>query len=57
MVRETDVQLVYASRLVPADELDRLTGLVNVGGDALLDSETLYDPDWNWHLGADYRKD
>ena len=39
--------LVYPTRLVPAAQLDNLTGLVPVGGDALADSEALYDPDWN----------
>lgn len=38
--------LVYPTRLVPAGRLDALTGLVEVGGDALADSEALYDPDW-----------
>ena len=28
---------------VPASELDRLTGLISVGGDALKDTERLYD--------------
>jgi hypothetical protein len=37
---------VYPTRLVPAERLDRLTNLVAVGGDALADSEALYDPDW-----------
>ncbi len=36
---------VYPTRMVPAEKLDRLTGLVEVGGDALADSEALYDPD------------
>ena len=30
-------------RLAPADTLLRLTGLVALGGDALVDSEALYD--------------
>jgi|GEM_PF-1150865 len=38
---------VYSTRMVPAEKLDRLTGLVEVGGDALADSEALYDPDWD----------
>jgi prevent-host-death family protein len=46
-VRDQPRDLVRASRLVPADALDRLTGLVNLGGNAVVDSETLYDPDWN----------
>jgi hypothetical protein len=36
---------VYPTRLVPAEKLNALTGLVEVGGDALADSEALYDPD------------
>jgi predicted DNA-binding antitoxin AbrB/MazE fold protein len=40
-------KLVYPNRLVSAERLDNLTGLVEVGGDALADSEALYDPDWN----------
>ena len=41
------VALVYPTRLVPATRLDALTGLVEAGGDALADSEALYDPDWH----------
>jgi len=37
------VEPVYATRLVPAKRLDDLTDLVAVGGDALADSEALYD--------------
>lgn len=44
----TEIELVYPTRLVPAERLDKLTGLVEVGGDALADSEALYDPDWLW---------
>jgi hypothetical protein len=40
-------QLVYPTRLIPANRLDILTGLVELGGDALADSEALYDPDWD----------
>jgi hypothetical protein len=36
---------VYPTRLVPAEKLDSLTGLISVGGDALADSEALYDQD------------
>lgn len=43
----TDVELVYPTRLVSAEKLDHLTGLVELGGDALADSEALYDPDRN----------
>jgi hypothetical protein len=39
--------LVHPTRFVPADRLDALTGLIEVGGDALADSEALYDPDRN----------
>ncbi len=39
--------LVHPTRFVPADRLDALTGLIKAGGDALADSEALYDPDWN----------
>jgi hypothetical protein len=38
-------KLTFPTRLVPAANLDRLTALVEVGGDALADSEALYDPD------------
>jgi hypothetical protein len=38
-----EVDLAYPTRLVSADRLDSLTGLVGIGGDALADSETLYD--------------
>jgi len=37
------VDLVYPTRLAPAKKLDDLTGLVSIGGDALADSEALYD--------------
>ena len=43
----TAAQLVYPTRLVSAQRLDILTGLVEAGGDALIDSEALYDPDWD----------
>jgi predicted DNA-binding antitoxin AbrB/MazE fold protein len=39
--------LVYPTRLVSADRLNALTDLVSIGGDALADSEALYDPDWD----------
>jgi len=39
--------LVYPTHLVPAERLDALTALVEVGGNALADSEALYDPDWD----------
>lgn len=32
-----------AVKTLPASDLDRLTGLVDWGGDALVDSERLYD--------------
>jgi hypothetical protein len=37
--------LVYPTRFVPAERLDNLTGLIAIGGDALADSEALYDSD------------
>jgi len=37
------VELIYPTRLVPAKKLDDLTDVVAVGGDALADSEALYD--------------
>ena len=36
-------QARIALRLAPADTLLRLTGLVTLGGDALVDAEALYD--------------
>jgi predicted DNA-binding antitoxin AbrB/MazE fold protein len=41
--RPQAVELAYPTRLVPADRLDKLTNLVEIGGDALADSEALYD--------------
>ncbi|MFB0536082.1 MAG: antitoxin family protein [Anaerolineae bacterium] len=41
------IELAYPTRLVSAERLDNLTGLVEVGGDALADSEALSDPDRN----------
>ena len=38
-------KLVYPTRFIPATKLDSLTGLLAIGGDALADSETLYDSD------------
>ena len=46
-VHPSDAELVYPTRLVSADRLDLLTGLGEVGGDALRESEALYDPDWD----------
>ena len=37
------IELVHPTRLMPAEKLDRLTDLLAVGGDALADSEALYD--------------
>ncbi len=37
--------LVYPTRFVSAERLDKLTDLVEIGGDALADSEALYDSD------------
>ena len=36
-------ELVYPTRFVPADKLDVLTGLLEVGGDALQESEALVE--------------
>lgn len=36
---------VYPTVLIPARALDKLTDLVALGGDALADSEALYDSD------------
>ena len=38
---------VYPTRLVPAERLRALTSVIEAGGDALADSEALYDPDWH----------
>ncbi|HEV8714880.1 MAG TPA: hypothetical protein VGX03_18875 [Candidatus Binatia bacterium] len=37
---------LYPTRPQPPETLTRLIGLVAVGGDALADSEALYDADW-----------
>jgi hypothetical protein len=37
---------LYPLRPQPPETLARLVGLVAVGGDALADSEALYDADW-----------
>ena len=41
---EVSGKLTFPTRLVSAAKLDRLTALVELGGDALADSEALYDP-------------
>ena len=41
--RPRRVEFTYPTRLVPAKRLDELTDLVAVGGDAVADSEPLYD--------------
>jgi predicted DNA-binding antitoxin AbrB/MazE fold protein len=38
-------KVIYPTRVVPAERLHALTGLIEVGGDALADSEALYDSD------------
>ena len=38
---------LYPLRPQPPETLARLIGLVSVGGDALADSEALYDADWH----------
>jgi predicted DNA-binding antitoxin AbrB/MazE fold protein len=45
--KTSTIGLVYPTRLMSAERLDNLTSLVEVGGDALADSEALYEPDWN----------
>jgi len=42
-----DVPLVNPTQLVSAERLNSLTGRVELSGDALVDSKTLYDPDQN----------
>jgi hypothetical protein len=37
------VELAYPTRTVSAAKLDKLTDLIEIGGDALADSEALYD--------------
>ena len=37
---------LYPSNPQPASTLHALMGVVAVGGDALADSEALYEPDW-----------
>jgi hypothetical protein len=37
----------YPTRPQPPETLTRLIGLVAIGGDALADSEALYDADWH----------
>ena len=37
----------YPTRPQPPETLARLVGVVDVGGDALADSEASYDADWN----------
>lgn len=44
---ETRQEARIELRLAPADTLLRLTGLVALGGDALVDSEALYDENGN----------
>jgi predicted DNA-binding antitoxin AbrB/MazE fold protein len=41
------VNLVYPTKSIPARELGRLIGIIEVGGDALEDSEAIYDSDWD----------
>jgi hypothetical protein len=38
--------LLYPTRPQPPETLTQLVGLVALGGDALADSEALYDVDW-----------
>ena len=46
-VLPSGADLVYPTRLVSANRLDALTGLLEAGGDALRESEALYDLDWD----------
>ncbi len=41
--RSAKRRYTYPNRRVPFYRLERLVGLVSVGGDALVDSEALYD--------------
>lgn len=47
--KETAVRrgLLYPTRPQSPETLTRLIGLVAIGGDALADSEALYDADWH----------
>ncbi len=42
-----DQHFPYPTRPQPSETLARLVGLVDIGGDALADSEASYDADWN----------
>ena len=51
-----DARFTYPGRPQPSETLDRLTGMISVGGDALADSEALYDAE-GWvgpKMGAAY---
>ena len=41
--RKAKPRLKYPTRLLPAETLQDLVGIVSLGGDALADSEALYD--------------
>ena len=41
--RPRPLALAHPTRLVPAEKLSALVGLVAIGGDALAESEALYD--------------
>ena len=43
LLRKLEEPVAPMTRGVPAAELDRLTALIAIGGDALEDSERLYD--------------
>ncbi|MBN1661958.1 MAG: hypothetical protein JXA93_26425 [Anaerolineae bacterium] len=45
-MQEKDVVLPFPTRPQPLASLEPLIGTVAAGGDALQDSEALYDPDW-----------
>ena len=39
------LEVLYPTHTIKVQDLQRLVGLVGIGGDALLDSEALYDSD------------
>ena len=43
LFKESEKEATIDVRLVPAEALTELNGLVSIGGDALKDSERLYD--------------
>ena len=45
-VMEKEQIYLYPNQPQPPETLKELVGLMSVGGDALADSEAIYDPDW-----------